>query len=188
VKVKCLQLIIVSFPPIPWNYTLLPLYFCINTCLSNQAHLFVIISSHCQTYFDFMSTWWNHSGLVLSAFQNPNTTQRPAYWFPLHNLIWANDRIMPTSVSLLSRAASESGGVVTNVLDFILSPLCKWDLRSSGMLGSENLWLFTEVSRPPICPIFKGQADRAGNCLVTDVSGQSIGPFFKSQASKKRTA
>jgi hypothetical protein len=58
------------------------------------VHLFAIISSHCQKYFDFMSTWWNHSGLVLSALLNPNTTKRPAYWIPRHNLIWLNDRIM----------------------------------------------------------------------------------------------
>jgi hypothetical protein len=59
----------------------------------------------------------------------------------------------------LSTVSSESGVMVKNVLDFSLSPLCERDLRSSGMLESEDLWLFTEVSGPPIGPIFKGRAE-----------------------------
>jgi hypothetical protein len=41
------------------------------------------------------------------------------------------------------------------------------DLRSSGLLRNFGLWLFTDVSGQPICPIFKGQAVHfVLDCLV----------------------
>jgi len=48
-----------------------------------------------------------------------------------------------------------------NILDFTPSTRCKWGLRSSGMLHSVDWWLVTDVSGPPIGPIFKGQVVQA---------------------------
>jgi len=40
------------------------------------------------------------------------------------------------------------------------SPRCKWELRSSWILRCIDWQLFTNVSKQPIGPIFKGQAVR----------------------------
>jgi hypothetical protein len=109
---------------------------------------------------NFTAVWFYRLFKILRL----NTTPCPLVTFSQPYLGKRSDNA--TSGSLLSTVSSESVGLVTNILDFSLSPLCKWDLHSSGMLGSEDLWLFTDVSGPPIGPIFKGQADQERNCLT----------------------
>jgi hypothetical protein len=43
------------------------------------------------------------------------------------------------------------------IRDFRLSPRCRWDLRSSGILRSDEFYFCTDVSGQPIGPVFKGQ-------------------------------